>query len=152
MDRRSDPEHMPLKPTALLVFLFLGSGAAALIYELAWFHVLRLVVGSSSISVAALLVSFMGGMGIGSVLLPRLVPPTWHPLRVYAGRGNDLQPWLSDAPINHDRSLRLQYLAGLALDQQNAYAIYGAIIGYRRYPTDLFDVAPQDEAMLLRRY
>ena len=72
-------------PTTLHACLFLGSGAAALIYELAWFHVLRLVVGSSSISIAALLVSFMGGMGIGSVLLPRVVPSTWHPLRVYAG-------------------------------------------------------------------
>jgi len=73
-------------------------------------------------------------------------------LDTYAGRGNDLEPWLRDAPINRDRSLRLQYLAGLALDQQNAYAIYGAIVGYRRYPGDLFDVAPQDEAVLLRRY
>jgi spermidine synthase len=68
-----------------LLFLFLGSGCAALIYELVWFHVLRLVIGSSSISIAALLVSFMGGMGLGSVALPRLVPRTWHPLRVYAG-------------------------------------------------------------------
>jgi spermidine synthase len=71
--------------TAALLFLFLGSGCAALIYELVWFHVLRLVIGSSSISIAALLVSFMGGMGLGSVALPRFVPPTWHPLRVYAG-------------------------------------------------------------------
>ncbi len=71
--------------TAVLLFLFLGSGCAALIYELVWFHVLRLVIGSSSISIAALLVSFMGGMGLGSVALPRLVPRTWHPLRVYAG-------------------------------------------------------------------
>ena len=66
---RSEPAP---QPTTLLACLFLGSGAAALIYELAWFHVLRLVVGSSSISIAALLVSFMGGMGIGSVLLPRV--------------------------------------------------------------------------------
>ena len=32
--------------TATLLFLFLGSGCAALIYELVWFHVLRLVIGS----------------------------------------------------------------------------------------------------------
>lgn len=73
------------RSTIALLFLFLGSGCAALIYELVWFHVLRLVIGSSSISIAALLVSFMGGMGLGSVALPRFVPPTWHPLRVYAG-------------------------------------------------------------------
>ena len=71
--------------TVFLSLLFVASGCAALIYELVWFHVLRLVIGSSSISIAALLVSFMGGMGIGNVLLPRLVPQSWHPLRVYAG-------------------------------------------------------------------
>ncbi len=71
--------------TVLLSLLFVASGCAALIYELVWFHVLRLVIGSSSISIAALLVSFMGGMGLGNVVLPRLVPQSWHPLRVYAG-------------------------------------------------------------------
>ena len=54
-------------------------------YELVWFHILRLVIGSSSISIVALLVSFMGGIGLGSVALPRLVPRSWHPLKVYAG-------------------------------------------------------------------
>jgi spermidine synthase len=73
-------------------------------------------------------------------------------LQTYAGRGPDLEPWLRDAPINRDRSLRLQYLAGLALDDQNAYGIYGTIISYRQYPSDLFDVSPQDEAQLLRGY
>ena len=73
------------RTTSALLGLFLGSGCAALIYELVWFHVLRLVIGSSSISIAALLVSFMGGMGLGSVALPRLVPRSWHPLKVYAG-------------------------------------------------------------------
>ena len=72
------------RTTGALLVLFLGSGCAALIYELVWFHVLRLVIGSSSISIAALLVSFMGGMGLGSIALPRLVPRSWHPLRVYA--------------------------------------------------------------------
>ncbi|MEO2197965.1 MAG: SAM-dependent methyltransferase, partial [bacterium] len=71
--------------TPALLVLFLGSGCAALIYELVWFHVLRLVIGSSSISIAALLVSFMGGMALGSLMFPRLVPGAWHPLRVYAG-------------------------------------------------------------------
>ena len=71
--------------TPALLLLFLGSGCAALIYELVWFHLLRLVIGSSSISIAALLVSFMGGMGLGSLMFPRLVPGGWHPLRVYAG-------------------------------------------------------------------
>ena len=44
------------------------------------------------------------------------------------------------------------YLAGLALDRQDAYDIYDAIVGYRRYPRALFQVSPRDEAMLLRGY
>ncbi|MGQ0737174.1 MAG: fused MFS/spermidine synthase [Acidobacteriota bacterium] len=71
-----------LRPALLL--LFFASGTAALVYELVWFHLVVLVVGASSLSIAALLASFMGGMAIGSALLPRLVPPTRHPLRVVA--------------------------------------------------------------------
>ncbi|MDP7478184.1 MAG: hypothetical protein QGI10_02850, partial [Vicinamibacterales bacterium] len=73
-------------------------------------------------------------------------------LQTYAGWGPDLEPWLRDAEINRDRSLRLQYLAGLALDRQNAYSIYGSIVGYRRYPRELFQVSSRDEAQLLRGY
>ena len=54
--------------------------------------------------------------------------------------------------INRDRSLRLQYVAGLALDRQDGYLVSGAIIDYRRYPTELFDVFPADEAVLRRSY
>jgi len=67
-----------------LLALFFASGAAALIYELVWFYLVELVVGASSFSVAALLASFMGGMALGSILLPRVVPESWHPLRVVA--------------------------------------------------------------------
>ncbi len=68
----------------LLFLLFLGSGAAALIYEVVWLQLLQLVIGSSAVSLAVLLGTFMGGMCLGSLLLPRLVPATWHPLRIYA--------------------------------------------------------------------
>ena len=70
--------------TPALLLLFVGSGCAALIYEVVWFHLLRLVIGTSAISIAVLLGSFMGGMFLGSLLLPRLVPQNRHPLRVYA--------------------------------------------------------------------
>ncbi|MEO6593876.1 MAG: fused MFS/spermidine synthase, partial [Planctomycetota bacterium] len=68
----------------MLLLLFAGSGAAALIYEVVWFHLLRLVVGSSAISLGFLLGSFMGGMCLGSLLLPRVLSKRRHPLRVYA--------------------------------------------------------------------
>jgi spermidine synthase len=69
---------------AILLVLFLGSGCAALIYEIVWFQLLQLVIGSSAISLAVLLGTFMGGMCIGSLVLPRLVSSRHHPLRVYA--------------------------------------------------------------------
>ena len=68
----------------LLVLLFIGSGCAALIYEIVWFQILELVIGSSSISLAVLLGTFMGGMCLGSLFAPRLISRTSHPLRVYA--------------------------------------------------------------------
>ena len=67
-----------------LFLLFVGSGCAALIYEIVWFQLLQLVIGSSAISLGILLGTFMGGMCLGSLLLSRLVSARQHPLRVYA--------------------------------------------------------------------
>ena len=67
-----------------LLLLFVGSGCAALIYEVVWFQLLELVIGSSAVSMGVLLGTFMGGMCLGSLLLPRFMPADWHPLRVYA--------------------------------------------------------------------
>src|SRR5690242_17607032 len=67
-----------------LVLLFVGSGAAALIYEIVWFQMLSLIVGSSAISMGVLLGTFMGGMCLGSWMLSRKVGMAEHPLRVYA--------------------------------------------------------------------
>src|SRR5687767_12031925 len=67
-----------------LLLLFVGSGCAALIYEIVWFQLLQLVIGSSAVSLGVLLGTFMGGMCLGSLLLPRRIPPRHHPLKVYA--------------------------------------------------------------------
>ncbi len=67
-----------------LLLLFVASGCAALIYEVVWFQLLQLVIGSSAVSLAVLLGTFMGGMCIGSFLLPRYISAREHPLRVYA--------------------------------------------------------------------
>ena len=58
-----------------LLLLFVGSGCAALIYEVVWFQLLQLSVGSSAVSLGILLGIFMGGMCLGSLLLPRLHQP-----------------------------------------------------------------------------
>lgn len=78
-DDSASPRFLPL-----LLLLFVGSGCAALIYEIVWFQLLQLVIGSSAVSLGVLLGTFMGGMCLGSLLLPRLVPAQRHPLRVYA--------------------------------------------------------------------
>jgi spermidine synthase len=72
----------------LLLLLFVGSGASALIYEVVWFQLLELVIGSSAISLGVLLATFMGGMCIGSLGFSRVIE-RWaardvHPLRIYA--------------------------------------------------------------------
>jgi spermidine synthase len=67
-----------------LLLLFVGSGCAALIYEVVWFQLLQLSIGSSAVSLGVLLGIYMGGMCLGSLLLPKYLNPQSHPLRVYA--------------------------------------------------------------------
>lgn len=67
-----------------LVLLFIGSGCAALIYEVVWLQLLQLVIGLTSVSLGVLLGVYMGGMCIGSLLLARFVSRHHNPLRVYA--------------------------------------------------------------------
>ena len=75
---RSDHTRLPL-----LLLLSFGSGFAALIYEIVWFQMLELAIGSTTVSLAILLGTFMGGMCLGSLALPRFVSARFHPLRVY---------------------------------------------------------------------
>ena len=76
------PTLRPLLPFLLL--LFFGSGCAALVYEIVWFQMLQLFIGSSAVSLGVLVGTYMGGMCLGSVVLPRMISAARHPLRVYA--------------------------------------------------------------------
>ena len=58
-------------------------------------------------------------------------------LATFAARGQDLREWLSDAQINLDRNLRLQYLAGMGLNDNRSVAIYDQIRRNSRFPEDL---------------
>src|SRR5580765_5753241 len=78
MSKTSPQRFLPL-----LLILFVGSGCAALIYEIVWFQLLQLVIGSSALSLGVLLGTFMGGMCIGSLVMPRVLSRAEHPLRVY---------------------------------------------------------------------
>src|SRR5580658_4743620 len=69
----------------ILLALFAASGCSALIYEIVWYQLLQLVIGSTSVSLGVLLATFMGGLCLGSLALPRMARfRQMHPLRVYA--------------------------------------------------------------------
>ncbi len=58
---------------AIVVPAALGlSGAAAMVYEVAWTRVLALVIGSSTYAFTAMLVAFLAGIAIGSAVFARL--------------------------------------------------------------------------------
>ena len=59
-------------------------------------------------------------------------------LATYAGSSNDLKPWMSDAEINRDANLRLQYLAGMGLNSYDEVSIYDAMVEHRTFPEELF--------------
>ena len=68
----------------VLLLLFAASGCSALIYEIVWYQLLQLVIGSTAVSLGVLLATFMGGLCLGSLALPRLARARdMHPLRVY---------------------------------------------------------------------
>jgi spermidine synthase len=69
---------------ALLLLLFVASGCAALIYEIVWFQLLELVIGSSAVSLGVLLATYMGGMFLGSLGYGGVIAKRRNPLRVYA--------------------------------------------------------------------
>jgi spermidine synthase len=71
--------HLPL-----LLLLFAASGCSALIYEIVWYQMLQLAIGSTAVSLGVLLATFMGGLCVGSIGLPRVKLVEKNPLRVYA--------------------------------------------------------------------
>jgi spermidine synthase len=68
-------------------------------------------------------------------------------LSTYAGTARDLKPWLTDAQVNDDTNLRLEYLAGMA---NNVYdpQIYEDILAYRKFPEDMLTGSPQEKERL----
>src|SRR5262249_42890562 len=66
----------------------------------------------------------------------------------YAGGASDLKDCFSDAQINTDRNLRLQYLAGMGSTANLAAEIYGEMMQARRFPEDLFDASEGTKNLL----
>jgi spermidine synthase len=59
-------------------------------------------------------------------------------LSTYAVQASDLRGWLRHAQINRDRNLRLQYLAGLGLNQYLAPVIYEQMLQQGNFPSNIF--------------
>jgi len=64
-------------------------------------------------------------------------------LATYAVKASDLRGWLRHAEINRDRNLRLQYLAGLGLNNYLAPMIYSEILRRTRFPDEIFEGSGQ---------
>ena len=62
----------------------LCSGFSGLIYEIVWFQQLSLILGASAVSLTILLGSFMGGLCLGSLLIPQWTARSQRPFRGYA--------------------------------------------------------------------
>jgi spermidine synthase len=76
---------VPVRPR-LFIVLYLLSGAAALLYEVAWLRLLTLTMGHTTAAVGAVLTAFMGGLAIGAWLggrISKLLVPR-RALRIYA--------------------------------------------------------------------
>lgn len=69
---------------AVLAFLFLLSGAAGLFYEAVWSRYLSLFVGHDAYAQVLTLVIFLGGMGLGALLVSRRSARIRDPLFAYA--------------------------------------------------------------------
>jgi spermidine synthase len=69
-------------------------------------------------------------------------------LSTYAGQAPDLKAWMNKDLINSDDNLRLQYLAGWALNQQIGSQILGKILEHYRFPDEIFTGSPESIAAL----
>jgi spermidine synthase len=75
------PTNITTWKVSLLLF---GSGLCALVYQMAWLREFRLIFGASTAASAAVLAIFMGGLGLGSLLLGGRADRQARPLRFYA--------------------------------------------------------------------
>ena len=67
----------------MLYFCFFLSGFAGLVYELVWMKLLSLVMGNTTVSVAAVLAIYMSGLAIGSYIAGRWTDRKNRPVLIY---------------------------------------------------------------------
>ncbi|HEX2873276.1 MAG TPA: hypothetical protein VHP33_18585 [Polyangiaceae bacterium] len=69
--------------TRVVAALLFGSGFSALVYQTAWQRMFRLTFGASTVASAAVLAVFLGGLGLGGLLLGKRVERSRQPLVYY---------------------------------------------------------------------
>lgn len=69
---------------AILLAVFLVSGATSLVYQVLWVRVLSLTLGSTVLSISLVVSAFMAGLALGSAVLGKRSDRAVRPLRVYA--------------------------------------------------------------------
>jgi len=74
---------MALVRVRLLLFMFVLSGAAGLVYEVVWARQLVLVFGNTTQAVSAILTGFFGGLALGSLIGGWVADRIARPLRLY---------------------------------------------------------------------
>jgi spermidine synthase len=78
-----------------------------------------------------------GYEGVRKSLFEAGYPTALDLLSTYAAQAIDLKAWSRGAEINRDRNLRLQYLAGLGVNMNEANAIYDQILNAAQFPENL---------------
>jgi spermidine synthase len=73
-------------------------------------------------------------------------------LSTYAGRDDELRPWLAGAQINRDRNMRLQYLAGWGLNYNHPDLIFQSFLQFHLYPPGLFTGSEESLRMMRRLF
>ncbi|HET9495604.1 MAG TPA: fused MFS/spermidine synthase [Chloroflexia bacterium] len=66
-----------------MLALFVGSGAAGLIYQVVWSRELVLVFGNTTQAISTIVTAFMLGLGLGGFVAGRVAGSTANPLRFY---------------------------------------------------------------------
>lgn len=77
-------DALAASPWKTLAAILLVSGFCSLVYQMVWLRTLRLVFGASTLSSAAVLAIFMGGLGVGGWVFGRRVDRSARPLTFYS--------------------------------------------------------------------
>jgi spermidine synthase len=87
---------LSIRVVAALLF---GSGFSALVYQTAWQRMFRLTFGASTAASAAVLAVFLGGLGLGGLLLGKRVERSAQPLVFYGNLELGISAFAAASPL-----------------------------------------------------